>query len=309
MAMCVRSAVVAVVTVSVLIMLGCQSKEGRPDEVTPSDGSIFPGTAAPRTAATPDVNLLLEPGATLVDFHQLQGPLGAQFFLVITERSRTGEDSWIACAKPQFDIIVGHAGASQWKRIATWTTEGCVGEVLRGDLTGDGSEDVIIQARIPGSTSELDYWVYGYVEDEVKLLLDRHGLFGATVEVTPSGLLEREGNKTILFTWDGQQFIGSRVTSPQQPAGSEVSVVHYRIDNGQVFGPRQVSLHVGQSLQLVRDDLSETVERILYSDNGVIEHRGKDTWTALKVGSTDITIIPDGYNWEQSLTITVSVSP
>ena len=75
-----------------------------------------------------------------------------------------------------------------------------------------------------------------------------------------------------------------------------------------VVGASQVSMKVGETLRLVRDDLSDTPVRIMRSGNGVLSYF-EEVYKAVKIGETGFTIIPNGYDWELALEISVVVIP
>ena len=74
-----------------------------------------------------------------------------------------------------------------------------------------------------------------------------------------------------------------------------------------VVGASQVSLKVGETLRLVRDDLSDTSVRLMGDGNDVLSSF-ESGYKAVKIGETGFTIIPNGYDWERALEISVVVS-
>jgi hypothetical protein len=256
---------------------------------------------------TPNVGLIIQPGATIVETRELSGPKEEGLFVLVSEGPRESP----VLPKTRFDILVKKDKKADWVRIVGLDASAYPEDVILGDVTGDGIDEIIFSTR-QGSGGFLDYWVYGFVDGKLQLLLDKTAVFQGSLQTTATGLLEAAGNLTTLYSWNGTAFVGTRVTAPQQPVANG-QALHYSIQEpargGRAIGASQVTLKVGQSLHLVRDDLTHTSERILYSANGVIESSGKNTWKAIKPGDTDITVIPGGYDWDKSLKITVTVTP
>jgi len=76
-----------------------------------------------------------------------------------------------------------------------------------------------------------------------------------------------------------------------------------------VVGARQVSMKVGETLRLVRDDLSDTPVRIMGSGNGELVWVNRGELKAVNIGETGFFIIPNGYDWELALEVSVVVIP
>lgn len=116
----------------------------------------------------------------------------------------------------------------------------------------------------------------------------------------------------ILFSWNGTAFLGTRFKMPLESTYNG-QVLHYSIQEpeqgGRVLGASEVSLKVGQCLQLVRDDLSDTSERIMGHADGVGEFgdRANCFWKALKTGESELVIIPNDSEWDKALNIRVVV--
>jgi hypothetical protein len=213
-----------------------------------------------------------------------------------------------AIPSTSFDILLAERGATSWTRKISFSDQAYPRETLLEDLTRDGIPEVVLSTT-QGSAGVVNYWVYGWHEGEIALLLDRKFVLQGDVATSPIGLRESSGNVVTLYSWDGSSFLGSRIQAPQQPT-RDGEVLHYRLEDspgGRALGPTSVVLRVGQELQLVRDDLTETTERILYSANGVIEDSDRNVWRAAKPGETDITIIPRLYDWDKALVIKVTV--
>ena len=77
-----------------------------------------------------------------------------------------------------------------------------------------------------------------------------------------------------------------------------------------MVGASQVSMKVGETLRLVRDDLSDTSVRIMGSGNGVLVWVNRGEYKAVKIGETGFTITPNGHSsYGGELEISVVVVP
>ena len=64
----------------------------------------------------------------------------------------------------------------------------------------------------------------------------------------------------------------------------------------------------GETLRLVRDDLSDTSVRLMGYGGDVLSGF-ESGYKAVKIGEAGLTIIPNGYDWERALEISVVVIP
>ena len=189
-------------------------------------------------------------------------------------------------------------------------------EILTADITGDGVSEIIL-SYTEGSGGFLSYWAYGFIGDEFQELKFTAvnkgflGLFGGSLEATENGLLENSGQRFTLYSWNGTTFTGTRVKEPLDPSYNG-HVLHYSIqvtEQGErVVGASQVSLKVGETLRLVRDDQSDTPVRIMGPSYDVLRWIEGEL-KAVNIGETGFFIIPNGYDWELALEVSVVVIP
>ena len=219
-------------------------------------------------------------------------------------------------SKTHFDIFSLDRASLVWKRLAQ--DDGYGGpEILTADITGDGVSEIIL-SDINGSGGFLDYWIYGFIGDELQGLKRTKfnkgflGLYGGSLKATENGLLENSGERFTLYSWNGTTLTGTRVKEPLDPTYNG-HVLHYSIqvtEQGErVVSASQVSMKVGETLRLVRDDLSDTSVRIMGSGNGVLVWVNRGEYKAVKIGETGFTIIPHGYSSYGVLEISVVVIP
>ena len=242
---------------------------------------------------------------------QTTGPNHQSVVILASRWDSGGSES----SKIHFDIFSLDRASRVWKRLAQDDGYG-MAEILTADITGDGVSEIIL-SYTEGSGGYLSYWVYGFIGDELQNLkftaVDKGfvGLFGGSLKATENGLLENSGERFTLYSWNGTTFIGTRVKEPLDPTYNG-HVLHYSIQvteqGDRVVGASQVSLKVGESLRLVRDDQSDTSVRIMgpsYDVLRLIEGELK----AVNIGETGFFIIPNGYDWELALEVSVVVIP
>jgi hypothetical protein len=121
-----------------------------------------------------------------------------------------------------------------------------------------------------------------------------------TCYVWKDGLVEADcpkqnvrANTRIVFeVRDGKVIVRDFKPSPSTQEGYELSV----------------TLKSGQTISLERIGKGDS-ERILYDPgSGAIKMTGDSIWKALSHGVASISIIPNGYDWEEALHITVNVN-
>jgi len=180
------------------------------------------------------------------------------------------------------------------------------GGLFVAQLTGDGRQQLVIYT-VSGSGGFLSYQVFGIQDGQMQQLLERDGVFEGSVEPRANGLLERSSDRAWLYSWNGSEFVGTPANvSPPVPIGTVK--LHYNVTATSVTGPAQVSVRVGQRLELVRDDARTDNTRILYGSDLLTV----DKWPVLiatSPGNTSIDIIPRGYDWDNELKVTVHVEP
>ena len=250
--------------------------------------------------------------AEMEESEQTTGP-NHQSVVILASRWYRGVSE---SSKIHFDIFSLDRASRVWKRLAQDDGYG-MAEILTADITGDGVSEIIL-SDIDGSGGFLSYWIYGFIGDELQGLKRTAvnkgflGLFMGSLIATENGLLENSGERFTLYSWNGTTFIGTRVKEPLDPTYNG-HVLHYSIqvtEQGErVVGASQVSMKVGETLRLVRDDLSDTPVRIMRSGNGVLVWVNRGEYKAVKIGETGFTIIPNGYDWELALEISVVVIP
>jgi hypothetical protein len=95
---------------------------------------------------------------------------------------------------------------------------------------------------------------------------------------------------------------------PSKPYPPNTIHIYFSIDddnNVTVYPNKQVYLLIGQSLLITRIGRGVS-DRILYSDEGIIAVVN-DRWIARMVGTTIISVIPSGYDWDNVVKIEVTV--
>ena len=249
--------------------------------------------------------------AEMEESEQTTGP-NHQSVVILASRWYRGVSE---SSKIHFDIFSLDRASRVWKRLAQDDGYG-MAEILTADITGDGVSEIILSSS-EGSGGFLSYWINGFIGDELQVLqqidVDKNflGLFMGSLKATENGLLENSGERFTLYSWNGTTFIGTRVKEPLDPTYTG-HVLHYSIqvtEQGErVVGASQVSMKVGETLRLVRDDLSDTSVRIMGPSYDVLRWIEGEL-KAVNIGETGFFIIPNGYDWELALEVSVVVIP
>ncbi|QTL97827.1 TIR domain-containing protein [Iocasia frigidifontis] len=172
----------------------------------------------------------------------------------------------------------------------------------------DNNNDVLIITTKAGSGGFLSYTVIGYKENEFKILLQRNNIFQGQLRILNNQLIEKKGKQAILFEWNGTYILGTQlITEPHIPYSLDDKRIAYSIDKEEnvLIQDTNVTLYRGQKLYLIRENTGVT-ERILYRAGGALTYE-EEYFLACKIGNTQISIIPSGYNWDKSINIEVEV--
>lgn len=176
--------------------------------------------------------------------------------------------------------------------------------VLSGNLLNN-KRDQLVLYKHEGSGAFLSYDVLAWLNEKPQVLLSRSAIFQGNVEITNGQLVEHMGHQDTVYRWKGKRLIAKEL--PEEiavPAGHTIS---FSIgNNGIVYTSQQsLTMKVGETMQLHR--LNRGIrERVLYNGQGALTCKD-DLFTANKPGTSTITIIPDGYNWDKAVKIVVRV--
>jgi hypothetical protein len=231
-------------------------------------------------------------------------------FLDALVRGRKSISEGTSIEEMQYYAIIGFiASKSKWVKIfeSTHYSDEAM-EIFPFDLSRPAIHCLLF-ASSSGSGCYLDYEVLGIVNGELKFLLKREGIFQGSVEAQTDVVTEHMGGQATSFRWNGKTFEGvSLETEPHAPLPVDAVVVKYDIadDHKVTLSDDAVTLGPGQTLRLLRTNRGVT-DRVLYSANGVIDSDAHGGWTATTNGTTDITVIPDGYDWDNAKKLTVNV--
>lgn len=168
-------------------------------------------------------------------------------------------------------------------------------------------EELLVWHRSGESMGVMGYSIFAVEDDRLIRLLERDGESGAYVIQQGMHLEEHAGDRVVRYEWDGSAYVAQRIVR-QPPVELSVRDLHYRVVDGRVDGPSVVNLKVGEVFRVLRDDFDLVIVRLLYSANGVIDHREDYTFEALAEGEASIDLIPNVYDWANSLQIGVRVA-
>ena len=177
-----------------------------------------------------------------------------------------------------------------------------------GKLFKDGTEQAII-GYSEGSGSYLSYKVIAYKNHQAKVILERKGIFSGFCAIEDHKIHETSGHQDTFFTWNGSGFTETKspveVMAPVQP--NETRITYTIAPNHFVsVSQKNVTLHIGQALSVRRMNTG-VVERVMTSGN--FWNYTQNGMKAIKTGTTDVTIVPDGYDWNNAAKINVTIVP
>ncbi|MGD1008355.1 MAG: hypothetical protein ABR980_14130 [Ignavibacteriaceae bacterium] len=168
-------------------------------------------------------------------------------------------------------------------------------------------EKLLIIKTTQGSGGFLSYRILGYIDKTIRVFLTKDLIFQGSINFLGDQIIEKEGQKSIAYIFNGESFIGtSLVSTPYKPLDVDDIKLEYSIDNNDniISSLENIRIRQGQKLYLVRNG-GGSRERILYSGN-IIEYNN-DYYLAKNIGKGYLSIIPSGYNSEKSKTINIEV--
>lgn len=168
--------------------------------------------------------------------------------------------------------------------------------------------DQIIISDVQGSGAFLSYKILARVNNQNQIILNRKSIFQGSYRADGREIIEKTGHQSMIIQWNGK-FFNEHKTNEEvvQPISAKDIQIQYTISyNHQVsISQSQITLHVGQKLQLRRMNTGG-VERVLYQANKAIDF-GRDYIVGIAPGNATITIVPDGYDWENAVKIHVII--
>ncbi len=177
-------------------------------------------------------------------------------------------------------------------------------QVLNGYLEAAGLNVVVFYFTV-GSGVFLDYTVVGRKDGKITELIKRSEIFQGDVWFQGGQLVEQYGNR--YRTWKRRN--GRLTLVPYRiPILPGALVIEYSISpEGKVRIPKtSYTVPPGSTVQLIRTDLNDISERVLYSYSPNIKYiRHGSGFKFADTGKMEITIIPGGYDWDKAVNLTV----
>jgi hypothetical protein len=209
-------------------------------------------------------------------------------------------------------VIVYDPSSTSYK-VAYSDTSGDYNEVHTkiGKLFNDDRNGVVVDLDLLGASGWLSNTVVLSYDSKTNALiknLDLNTNKGDT-EIKNNKLMVSSPEGVTEYTWNGEQLEGKQVFL-QPSVNLKDKVMHYSISNQErvVLDSEAINLKVGEKLVLVRNDQNKVSERIMLDAIGVIDSDAKGNGFIAKApGTTQITIIPNEYDWEKSKVLKVTV--
>ncbi len=182
----------------------------------------------------------------------------------------------------------------------------------------DERKQVVISSEYRGGNigKILNISVVGYDLETNSIIkyLEIPSLIRGSFEIIDNSIVTHEPNVNLdnKYIWDNNKFTEERIfINPK--TGENSIVVKYTMNesNKITLDKNNVKLKMNQKLYLIRGDANIIPKRILINGSNVIDYvdGNEDCFIGKNVGSSEITIIPESYDWDNSIKISVSVIP
>ena len=217
-------------------------------------------------------------------------------------------------------LVVLECDGASWNLALTKTTDsiGCWTDLETTQLRSPEQEEVLFRT-VCGSGAFLDYQLIGFddTDDSVQAIQAEEGIFQGVVRQLRDLLVVEAGTVRQELAWDGEQFVAAGDAS-SIPAAEGVVVAFWWDADGGHADLNDVPVQVGERVYFYWDKTRNTDDsvqslRILQSteppsgnsDYGDDE-RGQ-TYTVLNEPGllVEMSIIPNGYDWDNAIYITV----
>lgn len=158
-----------------------------------------------------------------------------------------------------------------------------------------------------GSGSFLHYEVMAWNHGKTEPILTRSQIPQGNALFYDGKILETQYSMDTFYTWNGTQLV--RKELPQQLPVQATHRITYTIDEDHhvTMSATSLTMKIGDTLQLRRMNRG-VGERILTSGD-YFDFSQRGVMKAKVAGKTDITMIPDSYDWDHAATITVTILP
>lgn len=162
---------------------------------------------------------------------------------------------------------------------------------------------VIFYRQVSGNY--LDYYVIGKKNNKIHEYAERTQIFEGNVWFEGGKLIEAYGNRYRSWTRQKGTLSLSSYKLPMIP-GSKI--IEYKItpDEKVIIDKKNHTVKAGDFVQVLRTDTNSIVERVIYYLTPVMKYiPQRSAFKTLKKGKIKFTIIPCGYNWKNSVIVTV----
>ena len=269
-------------------------------------GNTFIAQAAP-TVPQIDVKAFIPSGMELTQTVYFTGKnKDFQDIAILMESSRSDDDLPRSLAK----ILTFDKGLKKWKVVYELPETFEILKLDKLDLLSDGKEQIILYKHA-GTGHFLSYKILGYINDSLKILLDRSGIVYGSYEVRNNQFIEKSGEMGTVFTWSESSFLGVQLSAPiRKPIDVNEKVISYSIDsNGSVsLSQPTLTVKLGETFHIVKEYGPRT-ERFMGSgsNSGNIDLKDGTQWIANRVGRVTLTIVPNYYDWDHAVDLEINI--
>ncbi|MCX7708655.1 MAG: hypothetical protein N2484_02275 [Clostridia bacterium] len=166
-------------------------------------------------------------------------------------------------------------------------------------------QNVVVLFYTTGSGGYLYYWVLGKKGGKIVEIVNRKEIFQGDVWLESGKLLEQYANRYRVWVRRNGRIMLIPYALPIIPGAK---VLRYRITpKGEVvIASKNFSVPIGSVVQIIRTDLNPITERLLFGYTPTVKFlQHKSGFKFLDKGTLELTIIPQGYDWDKSVDIVV----
>lgn len=173
----------------------------------------------------------------------------------------------------------------------------------RWDVTGD--KVLVLYSPPQGSGGFVSYIVLGLENGDIKEYVSTEMLFQGTVFFNEQSLIQGLSNQFKQWKRIGDKLLLIPYKIPEYP---NALVIYYSIsEEGKVeIDKKQYVTKVGKVIQFIRRDFNDITDRLLVSGK-CLEFIKTATFKTTCKTEVKATIIPNGYNWDDAVEISIKV--
>lgn len=165
--------------------------------------------------------------------------------------------------------------------------------------------NVVILYSFTENNKFLTYTIIGSKKGNIVELAERKNIYKGYLWFEGGNLVQAQGNKFKVWKIDKNNLVLVPYNIPRIPGAL---IIEYSITkNGQIRVRRKhYRVPIGSTVQIIRKDLNEVTDRILYKYTPIIKHiEHRSAFKILDKGNIELNIIPEKYEQQNTIKITI----